>query len=369
MHDAEDVTQAAFVDAYRAVLRGSEPQSPRAWLLTIAENVRRRRYRNALRRPREEPMDADFPVTAELPHELAQSLAEALGDLPEEQRAALVLREIAGLSYDEIAAETDSTVGAIQMQLFRARRALRERLEPPVVSRRRTGVFALPGWLTTLFTRADVTLLTPRAAGAVGAAAAAVVGVTVAVSEVAPPVSTPVAQASPPLVSSARSADPVTAPPPGGAEPVVRSVAVVLRARSASRRAAPLRAMPKRAMVTSAAATPQPAPASAPQPMPAAGSVVVVTRPAAPVADASKAPVRAAAETVEQALERPRLPVPVPVPVPVVEAEPVLEVPGPPPLPTAPVTEVVTGAARAAGGGAQPLPVPGLPPITVPPAP
>ena len=39
--DAEDVTQAAFADAYRAVLRGARPQSPRAWLLAISENVRR----------------------------------------------------------------------------------------------------------------------------------------------------------------------------------------------------------------------------------------------------------------------------------------------------------------------------------------
>src|SRR5215213_909263 len=67
VHDAEDVTQAAFVDAYRAVLRGTKPQSPRAWLLAISENVRRRRFRTAQRRPREQAFDADFPVSAEIP--------------------------------------------------------------------------------------------------------------------------------------------------------------------------------------------------------------------------------------------------------------------------------------------------------------
>ena len=55
-HEAEDVTQAAFLDAYRAMLRGSKPDLPRAWLLAIAENVRRRRFRTTLRRPREEPL-------------------------------------------------------------------------------------------------------------------------------------------------------------------------------------------------------------------------------------------------------------------------------------------------------------------------
>src|SRR4029453_13954476 len=66
VQDAEDVTQAAFVDAYRAVLRGTQPQSPRAWLLAIAENVRRRRFRTAQRRPRELPLDEDFPLAADL---------------------------------------------------------------------------------------------------------------------------------------------------------------------------------------------------------------------------------------------------------------------------------------------------------------
>ena len=82
-HDAEDVTQAAFADAYRAVLRGTRPQSPRAWLLAISENVRRRRFRTAQRRPREQLVDdADFPPAAELPYEQSRALAEALAALP-----------------------------------------------------------------------------------------------------------------------------------------------------------------------------------------------------------------------------------------------------------------------------------------------
>jgi DNA-directed RNA polymerase specialized sigma24 family protein len=66
-HEAEDVTQAAFLDAYKAVLRGSKPDLPRAWLLAIAENVRRRRFRTSLRRPREEPLRDESLPSAEPP--------------------------------------------------------------------------------------------------------------------------------------------------------------------------------------------------------------------------------------------------------------------------------------------------------------
>ncbi|HET8953211.1 MAG TPA: RNA polymerase sigma factor, partial [Solirubrobacteraceae bacterium] len=183
VHDAEDVTQAAFVDAYRAVLHGTEPQSPRAWLLAISENVRRRRSRTAQRRPRELPLvDADSPLAADLPTEQAHALAEALAALPTEQRRVFVLREVAGRSYDEIAGEVGATVPSVQMLLFRARRSLREQLDPPVVTPRRTGVFVpIPGWLTGLASRFEIASLTPRVAGSVGAAVLAVVGATVAV--------------------------------------------------------------------------------------------------------------------------------------------------------------------------------------------
>jgi RNA polymerase sigma-70 factor, ECF subfamily len=354
VHDAEDVTQAAFADAYRAVLRGSQPQSPRAWLLAIAENVRRRRYRTSLRRPREEPTDADFPLSADLPHELAHALAAALADLPHDQRRAFVLRELAGLSYEEIATATDSTVGAIQMQLFRARRSLRERLEPPT-TRRRTGLLALPGWATTLLSRADATLLAPRAAGALGAAAAAVVAAsTVAVGEAPSQTPPPAPERPTAVVRAAPAAVPVARPAPG--PPASRATRPVREVRARTAPAA-------RPADDAPLATPAPAPASAPAPAPA---VVVAAQPQAETAPQLPPPdAITAVETAARALERPRSPVALPVG----EADPVLETPDVPPLPAAPVTEVVTGAARAAGGGAQPLPVPGSLPVTVPPAP
>lgn len=110
------------MDAYRAVLRGTSPESPRAWLLAIAENVRRRRFRTAQRRPSEVPLHDDAAPAAEGAHEQAAALAAALAGLPEQQREAFVLREISGLAYDEIARRTGSTVASVQMLLFRARR-------------------------------------------------------------------------------------------------------------------------------------------------------------------------------------------------------------------------------------------------------
>jgi RNA polymerase sigma-70 factor (ECF subfamily) len=379
VHDAEDVTQAAFVDAYRAVLRGSRPESPRAWLLAIAENVRRRRYRTAQRRPREEPIDADFPLAAELPHELAHELAEALSALPDEQRQVFVLRELGGLSYDEIAAETGATVGAIQMQLFRARRALREQLEPPTVSRRRPGLLVpLPGWLATMLSRFDASLPAARAAGALGAAAVAVAGTTVAVSEIR---ATPDATASPrPAVVTGVAVDRardaaegvrdrastlasiVAAPPPAAAAPARRPATPARRP-----------AEPAGPPAATAAATPQPVPAavdppaSVVEPRPRTTVVERATR----VLDRPRLRDRKPVEKATRVLERPRLPVRLPVE----KAEHLLELPGAPelprvsPLPTAPVPEAVTGAARAAGEGAQPPPAPGVPSVTVPPAP
>ena len=211
-HDAEDVTQAAFADAYRAVLRGTRPQSPRAWLLAISENVCRRRFRTAQRRPREELVDdADLPSGAELPYEQSRALAEALAGLPEEQRRVFVLRELVGLSYAEIADETDSTVGSVQMLLFRARRSLREQLEPPTVAVRRP-VFLppVPSWLAGLAARVELATMTPRAAGTLGAAVLTIAGASVAV-----PVSDAVAReaARSAAASASTRAEPAAARP------------------------------------------------------------------------------------------------------------------------------------------------------------
>ncbi|MGH3020011.1 MAG: RNA polymerase sigma factor, partial [Gaiellaceae bacterium] len=145
--EAEDVTQIAFLDAYRALQRGDEPIRPRAWLLTIAQNAVRRRYRTRALGPREVELQAELLVAPDETGPSAVEIRQAFARLTPSQRKALVLREIAGRSYAEIAATLDLTVPAVETLLFRARRALRVELtgwEPPARRRRLGGLLVWP---------------------------------------------------------------------------------------------------------------------------------------------------------------------------------------------------------------------------------
>ena len=129
--DAEDVTQTTFMNAYRAFERGERPRQPQNWLITIAHNVCRQRFRNASRRPAESEWDDALAAPAPDEDE-GPSIADvqrALAHLPFNQRSALVMRELEGRSYAEIAEILELTVSAVETLLFRARRALREQLE------------------------------------------------------------------------------------------------------------------------------------------------------------------------------------------------------------------------------------------------
>ncbi len=129
--DAEDVTQTTFLNAYRSFQAGTRPDKPRSWLIAIAHNVCRQRFRQAQRRPREVEFDERVAeaAVADPGAPSAQDLRRALSELPPNQRAALVMRELEGSSYTEIAAVLGITVSALETLLFRARRALREQLE------------------------------------------------------------------------------------------------------------------------------------------------------------------------------------------------------------------------------------------------
>jgi RNA polymerase sigma factor (sigma-70 family) len=125
--DAEDITQTTFLNAYRAYRRGEEPHRPRNWLITIAHNACRSRHLRAVRRPQEVPFEetlAAMPVAAEETPKL-EELLEMLGRLPFNQRAALVMRELEGRSYAEIAETLELSVAAVETLIFRARHALR----------------------------------------------------------------------------------------------------------------------------------------------------------------------------------------------------------------------------------------------------
>ena len=130
--DAEDVTQTTFMNAYRAMQAGERPDMPKNWLITIAHNVCRQRFRQAQRRPLESPLFEDAAETAVPEQEQgysAEDIHRALGQLAFNQRAALVMRELEGRSYAEIAESMELSVSAVETLIFRARRALREQLE------------------------------------------------------------------------------------------------------------------------------------------------------------------------------------------------------------------------------------------------
>src|SRR5437763_1621483 len=108
--EAEDAVQTTFLNAFRSLSRGVVPGSESAWLFKIAENVCLSRHRASFRRRRVES-PADLRVVEETvaaparPDEELIPLEDALADMPETQRRALLLREWQGLSYREIAAE------------------------------------------------------------------------------------------------------------------------------------------------------------------------------------------------------------------------------------------------------------------------
>lgn len=129
--DAEDVAQTTFLNAYRAYQRGERPRNPQNWLIAIAHNVCRQRFRQSQRRPNEVAFDDRVgEIVPEEDHgPSAEDIQRALGYLAFNQRAALVMRELEGRSYAEIAEILETSVSAVETLLFRARRALREQLE------------------------------------------------------------------------------------------------------------------------------------------------------------------------------------------------------------------------------------------------
>jgi RNA polymerase sigma factor (sigma-70 family) len=130
--EAEDAAQQTFLSAQRALGNGSEPQEPGAWLATIARNECIARARARMREPlpveaTPEPAGPDVHADALRRGDVA-TIRAALASLPKPQRDAFVLRELRGLSYDEVALTLSLTPSAVESLLFRARRGLQLRL-------------------------------------------------------------------------------------------------------------------------------------------------------------------------------------------------------------------------------------------------
>ncbi len=129
---AADATQEAFISAFRAVRR-FRGGSFKAWLLRIITNVCYDRFRRQKRRPTT-PLEALYsipdrkedPESFALRQELNRAIQAGIQTLPYDQRVTLVLSDVQGLSYKEIAQITGSSLGTVKSRLSRARAKLRD---------------------------------------------------------------------------------------------------------------------------------------------------------------------------------------------------------------------------------------------------
>ncbi|HET9368954.1 MAG TPA: sigma-70 family RNA polymerase sigma factor [Vicinamibacterales bacterium] len=144
--EAADLSQEVFLRVFRTLSQFRGQSALRTWIYRIVVNQASNRQRWWRRRHRSQQVALDDPAASfgELPesrsfampdkvlqqNETATRVRAALDDLPFDQRAVLVLREIDGLSYDEIATSLGVAVGTVKSRLARARENLRESLRP-----------------------------------------------------------------------------------------------------------------------------------------------------------------------------------------------------------------------------------------------
>jgi RNA polymerase sigma-70 factor (ECF subfamily) len=143
--EAEDVAQEAFVKAYRALGSFRGDSAFYTWLYRIAVNTARNSIASRQRRPLDYEAELseseqnnvaarlkhdDTPEATVLSEEIRQTVNQAIEQLPEDLRTAIVLREIEGLSYEEISAAMDCPVGTVRSRIFRAREAIDRALQP-----------------------------------------------------------------------------------------------------------------------------------------------------------------------------------------------------------------------------------------------
>ena len=143
--EARDVAQEAFIKAYRAIGRFRGDSAFYTWLYRIAINTAKNYLVASGRRPPRSDIDAQdaeqyegasglreyaTPERLLMKDEIQTAIAEAIDDLPEDLRTAITLRELEGLSYEEIAQTMDCPIGTVRSRIFRARDAIDTRLKP-----------------------------------------------------------------------------------------------------------------------------------------------------------------------------------------------------------------------------------------------
>lgn len=150
--EVEDVTQEAFIKAYRALPTFRGDSAFYTWLYRIGINTAKN-YLVAMgrRAPTTTDFDSDeaenfedgdqlrdlnTPENELMSRQVAETVNQTLEELPEELRTAITLREIEGLSYEDIASIMNCPIGTVRSRIFRAREAIAEKLRPLLGTRK-----------------------------------------------------------------------------------------------------------------------------------------------------------------------------------------------------------------------------------------
>jgi RNA polymerase sigma-70 factor, ECF subfamily len=143
--EAMDVSQEAFVKAYRALPAFRGESAFYTWLYRIAVNTVKNYLVAQGRRPPADDVDAELAAQTDLgerlrenatperhllTEEIARTVQDALDSLPDDLRTAIVLRELEGMSYEEISQAMECPIGTVRSRIFRAREAIDKRLRP-----------------------------------------------------------------------------------------------------------------------------------------------------------------------------------------------------------------------------------------------
>lgn len=143
--EVQDVTQEAFIKAYRAIGNFRGDSAFYTWMYRIAINTAKNHLVAKGRRPPDVDVDMDDAVVlngdtglreSDTPEQLAmrdeveQVIHDTIAELPDELRTAITLREIEGLSYEDIALTMDCPIGTVRSRIFRAREAIDNKVKP-----------------------------------------------------------------------------------------------------------------------------------------------------------------------------------------------------------------------------------------------
>jgi RNA polymerase sigma-70 factor (ECF subfamily) len=145
--EALDVAQEAFIKAYRAIPRFRGDSAFYTWLYRIAINTAKNWLVAKKRRPPTSDIDAadaeqydmdsrlkehGTPENELMREEIRRTVYDTIAELPDDLRTAIILREMDGMSYEEIAVTMDCPIGTVRSRIFRAREAIDEKLKPLV---------------------------------------------------------------------------------------------------------------------------------------------------------------------------------------------------------------------------------------------